>query len=179
MIFAILVLAFAVIDFVYIGGVDPITKEGRGYNHRVLAGQWAGAFETENAGGWNRVVFNFRHFFKWWVVLPKTSKPSVKLLLTCDGNGLLENLGGHLGGSTILVLLALWLFGSIPLSVLAGTAINIFHEYVAEGNYCDPSLVDLWLDQAGILLAVAFYGMITSRILRNRSFRFPLKTPRE
>jgi hypothetical protein len=156
-------------DLVHIAGIDPITKTGRGYGHHELARHWQGASGTENAFGWSRIGFNFRHFFKWWIVIPQTRGGGLKGVLTSDGNGLFENLGGHFAGSAILVFLALWLSGSIPWTVLAGTAINIFHEYVAEGSYCDPSFVDLWLDQAGILLAVAVYGIISMQIRRNRA----------
>lgn len=168
--FAFLVILFACIDYVFIAGVDPISKESRGYGHQALAKPWAGAAETENASGLNRVGFNFRHFFKWWVVLPKTAVGSgIKRVLTSDGNGLMNNLGGHLFGSAVIVLLALWLCRSVPLVAFAGTAMNVFHEYAAEGRFCDPSLVDLWLDQAGIILAVMVYGIIRLKIRRNRS----------
>ena len=163
-----LFLLFTVFDYVHIAGIDSITKENRGYGHQQIAKQWEGAAETENARGWDRVGFNFRHFFKWWVILPQTKGSGIKRVLTSDGNGLLNNLGGHFLGGTLLVLIALWLSRSVPLVTIAGTAINLFHEYVAEGRFCDPSLVDLWLDQAGIFLAVVLYKIITMKIHGNR-----------
>lgn len=168
LIFAVLVVAFAVIDFFCIARIDPITSEGRAYGHQEFAKSWAGAPETESVSGHDRVAFNFRHFFKWWVVPRPAGQPGLIPILTSDGNGLVENLGAHLGGSTVLVFAGLWLSGSIPGVAAAATAMNVFHEYAAEGSYCDPSFVDLWLDQAGIFLAVMIYGMITSKIGRNR-----------
>lgn len=167
--FVFLVAMFAVFDFSTIARVDPITKERRGYGHRELAKQWPGAFETENAYGWSRVGFNFRNIFKWWVVPPKTAKPGIAPQLAGDGNSLAYNLAGHFGGSVLLVLVALWLFRSVPLIMIVGTAVNIFHEYIAEGYYGDPSFIDLWLDQAGILFAVAVYRIITLKTRGDRS----------
>ena len=167
-VFVVLVMMFAVVDFVHITRSNPMTTEGHGYNHHEFAKLWAGAAETANICSWNRVGFNFRHFIKWWVVPPRMNGFGVTQMLTSDGNCLETNLAGHLGGSTLLVLIALWLSGSVPMVVVAGTAINIFHEYVAEGRYCDPSFVDLWLDQAGILLAVTVCRFVSWKAPRLR-----------
>jgi len=46
----------------------------------------------------------------------------------------------------------------MPLFVGAlGTGMNVFHEYVAEGQYCDPSFIDLWLGQVGLLAGIALF----------------------
>ena len=44
-----------------------------------------------------------------------------------------------------------------------GTALNIFHEYVAEGQYVGPSFIDLWLNQIGLLLAMLGYFLTRRR----------------
>ena len=163
-VFFILILLFAVFDYVRIAGIDSIAKSGAGYGHQEFVKPWPGAAATDKASGWDRAGFNFRHFFKWWFVFPPNRRGGIKGALTSDGNGLLNNLGGHLLGSAFLIFIALWLFRSIPLVVIAGTAMNIFHEYAAEGRFCDPSPVDLWLDQIGILLALAAYGIAVSTV---------------
>ncbi len=167
-IFAFLILLFAVFDYFHIAGIDSITKSGAGYGHQEFVKPWPGAAGTDKASGWDRAVFNFRHFFKWWAVFPPNRRGGIEGALTSDGNGLLNNLGGHLLGSAVLVFVALLFFRSIPLVVIAGTAMNIFHEYIAEGRFCDPSPVDLWLDQIGIMIAVALYGITASTVSKTR-----------
>jgi hypothetical protein len=165
-IFTVLVLLFAVFDYVHIAGIDSIAKSGAGYGHQEFVKSWPGAAETETVNGLKRVDFNFNHFIKWWIVFPPNRRGGIEGALTSDGNGLLNNLGGHLFGSAFLVFIALLVFRSIPMVVIAGTAMNIFHEYIAEGRFCDPSPVDLWLDQIGILLALAAYGIAISTVFK-------------
>jgi hypothetical protein len=43
---------------------------------------------------------------------------------------------------------------------IGANAMNIWHEYVAEGLYCDPSWVDLWLDSAGIATAMGLWFVL-------------------
>lgn len=170
-IFVVLAMTFAAVDYINVSGCNPVIKNGRGYSHCEFARLWTGAAETDNICGWNRVGFNFRHFFKWWFILPRAKTAGIKQLLTSDGNYIETNLIGHLGGSALLVLIALFLSGSVPTVVAAGTAINIFHEYVAEGRFCDPSFMDLWLDQIGILLAIAVYQTLRWTTLTLRKIK--------
>ena len=103
------------------------------------------------------MAFNFRHFCHWWLACPPHVKAKPAKLLSSDGNRLSTNLAGHFGGSLVLSLAALFLVPRPVLILLLGSGMNIFHEYVAEGQYVDPSFVDLWLDQLGLFLAVAFF----------------------
>jgi len=80
-----------------------------------------------------------------------------------DGNSFANNFCWHFIGSLALSALGLWLSRSLPWVFVCGTVVNVFHEYVAEGQYVDPSFIDLWLDQLGLLLAMLGYFLIRHR----------------
>lgn len=150
------VLALAVLDFAVAPLTDPHAASGAGYGHRPSspAGPDSGALR-----GYLRVRYNFRHFTHWWCAHPGW-RGGWRGVVSSDGNSALTNLGGHLGGSFLLSLAGLWLVPWPWLILAAGTALNIFHELVAEGQYVDPSFVDLWLDQAGLLLALGLFALL-------------------
>ena len=150
----------AVTDFVLAPRTDPHAAQGRGYGHRVTTPQGPG---HDASRGFPRVAFNFRHFFHWWLAYPPQCRAAPGKLLSSDGNSLTTNLAGHLGGSFALSLAGVFLAPRPAIILILGTGVNIFHEYVAEGQYADPSFVDLWLDQLGLALAVLLFVALRRR----------------
>ena len=150
-------LLFAAADFV----VAPLTDSlsGRGYAHRVT-GLDASDPDYGALRGYRRVKFNFRHFFHWWVAWPSGADADPVRLLSSDGNSVFHNLVGHFGGSLAASLLGMLIVPRALLIIALGTLMNVFHEYVAEGRYVDPSFVDLWLDQLGLFLAIAVFVLV-------------------
>jgi len=149
-------LVLAVSDFFIMPLVDPYARHGSGYEHHDPA-RYRGDPECGAMRGYRRVIFTFRHFPDWWLAWPSHAGVSPVKLLVSDGNSMVTNLFGHLGVSLILSLIAMFLV-PMPLFVGAlGTGMNVFHEYVAEGQYCDPSFIDLWLGQVGLLAGIALF----------------------
>jgi len=158
------VVILAAADFVLAPRTDPHAAQGHGYGHRATTPEAPG---DDALRGFPRVAFNFRHFCHWWLAFPPHARAKPAKLLSSDGNRWTHNLAGHFGGSLVLSLAALFLVPRPVLILLLGTGMNIFHEYVAEGQYVDPSFVDLWLDQLGLFLAVVFF--IGGRWRRSRA----------
>ena len=132
---------------------DPVAAQRRGYSHHFAFP--ANALYVDELWGWKRVAFNFRHFNVWWTRCPRSERiRTVADFLRCDGNSAAVNLGGHFGGSFLLTLAGLAIWPVPRVILLCGMLVNVFHEYVAEGRYVDPSFVDLWLDTLGLVLAV-------------------------
>jgi len=148
-------LVVLVFDLIWCPLTDKVPRHGKGYgSHRRSEG-----VAPPVRFGLKRVIHNFRHFTVYWRPPRKAGRGAgVPAFLTADGNSVWTNLGGHFGLSVLLCLTFLSL-GARWTWVLAGaTLVNVWHEYVSEGLYCDPSYVDLWLDQAGILLALGLFA---------------------
>lgn len=86
-----------------------------------------------------------------------------RLFLAGDGNPMASNLAWHLGGALALALLGLALSRNLPAVLVAGTAFNIWHEYVSEGRYVDPSCIDLWFGQTALAVAAALWLAMRGR----------------
>jgi len=135
-------------DFVLSPLTDPHAAAGRGYGHHVEALDPSDPHYGE-LRGWKRVRLNFRHFHIFWTHYPPNRQGGFRGFIASDGNSFANNFCGHFLGSIVLSALGLWLSHSLLWVFVCGTAVNIFHEYVAEGQYVDPSFIDLWLDQLG------------------------------
>ena len=149
--FRLIVLGLALGDLLFSPLTDPVARRMRAYRSRYAPDVPGGT-----AFGTVRVLRNFRLFFRFWAPppgVPRSWRP--RDVLTADGNSVVENLAGHFGLAVLMVLSAIALGVPVPDVLIAGTLINVWHEYVAEGLYCDPSWIDLWLDQAGLFTAVA------------------------
>ncbi len=110
--------------------------------------------------GVERVEENLSHFPVFWVKPPRPiSSPGS--FFTCDGNSAATNLLGH-GGPFGLYGLLLPLVGiSTGITFITGLFINVYHEYIAEGLYCDPSFCDLWISTVSLVV-----GLLIARFLR-------------
>jgi len=154
--FVAVCLVASAADFVIAPATDRRAAGGRGYGHHARV-----PYRNDPAygalRGHRRVMFNFRHFCHWWTAWPAGTGLSPMALVTSDGNVFTTNFFGHFVVSFVLCLLGLVVVRRILPVAVAGTAINIFHEYVSEGQYADPSFIDLWLDQLGLLLAVIVF----------------------
>ncbi len=157
-------LLLCILDFFAAPQTDPFAAKGNGYRHHI-AGLPVSDPDFAVLRGWRRVRLNFRHFFVFWMDWPEKAD-SFTSFIRSDGNSFANNFYGHFLGSVILSLLGLWLSGSLIAVGICGTVVNIFHEYVAEGQYVDPSFIDLWLDQLGLLLAMAAFACL--RQIRRR-----------
>jgi len=155
-------LLICALDFVVAPRTDARAAAGEGYGHHV-PGLDAEDPDYGELRGWRRVWFNFRHFHLFWVQRPPNSQGGLTGLLASDGNSFANNFCWHFLGSLVLSALGLWLSRSLPWVFVCGTVVNVFHEYVAEGQYVDPSFIDLWLDQVGLLLAMLGYFFIGRR----------------
>ncbi len=133
---------------------DRTARRGEGYgsNRTGTAGALPGRF------GPRRVLHNVRHFTVYWQPpAGRRRKPGLVGFLTADGNSPATNLLGHFGLAVLLCLIFLGLGARWTWVAAGATLVNVWHEYVSEGMYCDPSYVDLWLDQAGIGFALAVF----------------------
>ncbi len=156
-------ITLLLIDFFIIGRLDPVCRKGQGYGF----GYYLGKEEQRMIHyqyGFERIKYNFRNFFQFWAG-PTFGRRyySLKEFLTLDGNSLIWNVS-HFLCFFIFSLILLLFFKLNPLSVfLIGLLVNIFHEYIAEGIYVDPSFNDLWLDLLGTLSGILI-GIIFGRI---------------
>ena len=158
-------LGIALADLVGAPLIDRHAAAGKGYGHHAgVPGRATPGFKALR-GPW-RVWFNFRHALHWWTAWPARAGAHPVKLLTSDGNSMATNLAGHFGGSFVLALLALVLVPRPWLIAALGTVMNVFHEYVAEGRYCDPSFIDLWLDEFGLALAIGCFMFVRWRAMR-------------
>jgi len=150
--FAVLVIA----DFFIMPAGDSYAAKGKGYRHgNTVLDTTDPYYQTLRGPG--RVIFNFRNFLHWWTACPSGVGMSPIKILESDGNSIVQNVIGHFVLSFILSLIAVLLVPRPILICLLGTFMNIFHEYVSEGQYVDPSFVDLWLDQLGLFFAIILF----------------------
>lgn len=112
-----------------------------------------------------RVKHNFKHFFRYWVSAPANVKiKSFQNFITLDGNPWYENIFGHLIIFSLFGFLYSLIGAGAFNTFLTGTIINIAHEYIVEGMYCDPSFVDLWLDTIGLLSGIIIYQIFKKTV---------------
>lgn len=144
------------IDFFLIGRIDPISRAGQGYGF----GYYLKEKEQKmiyHQYGWERIKYNFRNFFQFWREPPlgkKYSNLKEFLLLDVPPSKLLFNIL-HFFAFLIFTLLLFYFFHlPVWLVFLIGMFFNIFHEYVAEGIYLDPSFNDLWTNTLGLLVGL-------------------------
>jgi len=146
-------------DFFIVNLTDIVARSKIGYSFDypdTLAGQW----QNTPQYGLQRIAYNFNHFALFWTKTPNNIQiKSFYQLMTVDGNSFWMNLS-HLILFFIFALLLMRLFKLSWWQVLIiGIVVNIFHEYIAEGIYADPSFIDLWLDSLGTILGI-LVGMI-------------------
>jgi len=150
------------IDFFVIGKIDKVSRAGQGYgfNYPLSAREQHLLYQRY---GWPRIVYNFSHFFQFWLSPPPAKKFHNLwdfLHLDVPPSSVLFNIL-HFFAFLIFALVLLYFF-RLPLwfVFLSGLFFNIFHEYISEGIYVDPSFNDLWTDTigllAGLLLVVIF-----------------------
>ena len=161
-------LILCLLDFYGAPLTDPHAQAGNGYRHHV-EGLDRSNSDFEVMRGWRRVRLNFKHFFLFWLDFPTNWKGSFVGLVTSDGNSFANNFYGHFIGSVIFSAAGLWLSRSLLWVGICGTLVNICHEYVAEGQYVDPSFIDLWLDQFGLFLAMGGFALIQLIAIRKTS----------
>ena len=152
-------LILCLLDFYGAPRTDPHAHAGKGYRHHV-EGLDSSNSDFEVMRGWRRVRLNFKHFFLFWFDFPGNWKGGFVGLVTSDGNSFANNFYGHFIGSVVLSAAGLWLSRSLLCVGICGTLVNICHEYVAEGQYVDPSFIDLWLDQFGLILSMGGFALI-------------------
>lgn len=141
-------------DFFIVNLTDIVARSKIGYSFDypdTLVGQW----QNTPQYGLQRIAYNFTHFSLFWTKTPNNIQiKSFYQLMTVDGNSLWMNLS-HLILFFIFALLLTRLFKLSWWQVLIiGIVVNIFHEYIAEGIYADPSFIDLWSDTAGTILGI-------------------------
>ncbi|NOY83132.1 MAG: hypothetical protein GXP31_19220 [Kiritimatiellaeota bacterium] len=158
----IVLLAVMLGDLIWSPLTDPTARRSGGYgSNRTREG-----VSPPVRFGPRRVLHNFRNFAVFWrPPAGRRRKSGLTGFLTADGNSLTTNLFGHFGLAVLLCLIFLGLGANWTWVAAGATLVNIWHEYVSEGMYCDPSYVDLWLDQAGIGFALAGFALF--RLLRN------------
>lgn len=143
-------------DFFIVSRTDAAARSKIGYGFDypdTLVGQW----QNTPQYGLQRLAYNFGHFSLFWTKTPNNIQiKSFYQLMTVDGNPLWMNLS-HLILFFIFAILLMRLFKLSWWQVLLiGIIVNIFHEYVAEGIYVDPSFIDLWLDSLGTIVGIIF-----------------------
>lgn len=149
-------------DYFFLARLDPISRRQVGYPFSypsTVINQW----QDTPYYGLKRIGYNFGHFGLFWL---KMSEGAVNnnfyQFFTQDGNPLWMN-KAHLICFFLFTLILLWWFRiKWWLAFLIGFFINVFHEYVAEGIYVDPSFIDLWIDLVGIILGL-FIGLVVLR----------------
>lgn len=152
------------IDFFVIGRIDKISREqiGYGYHYPIGANEQNLLYQRY---GWPRIDYNFSHFFQFWQNPPpgRTFHNLIEFLqLDIPPSTVLFNIL-HFFAFAIFAILLLCSFRlPIWLVFLIGIFFNIFHEYISEGIYLDPSFNDLWVDTMGLLIGlliwVSFFG---------------------
>lgn len=172
----LVVLFILLFDFFILSKLDVISRNQKGYQFvypSTLVDEW----QNTALYGSKRIAYNFDHFCLFWLKMPEQSNiHSFHQLITQDGNPLWMNLS-HFACFFLFTLFLIWWFKLKRWqAILFGFLINIFHEYIAEGIYVDPSFIDLWLDTAGILFGILisllgqklpYYILIFSRNLTN------------
>lgn len=162
--FIFLFLVFLlIIDLFILSKLDPLPRQARGYGFGYPV-----KFRIEEIEqyqfGWRRVVYNFEIFFLFWSKPPfgKTYQ-SLKDFLSLDYSPLSYNIAHFFAFLTFAIIL-LWLFRlNVFWVLIIGLFFNIFHEYIAEGIYMDPSFNDLWVDTLGLLMGLFIFVLFIKK----------------
>jgi len=144
------------IDFFVIGKIDPVSRAGQGYgfNYPLRADE---QFLIYQRYGWPRIKYNFRHFFQFWLSPPiGKSFRNLKELLSLDipPSTLFFNVLHFFAFFIFTIILFYFFHLSFWQIFLISLFFNIFHEYIAEGIYLDPSFNDLWTNSLGLLVGL-------------------------
>lgn len=151
-----IVVLIAAADLVVSPLTDPRARRGRAYASRYPPDE-----AVARAFGPERVARNVRLFGAFWKPPPGLRlRGGLWKILAADSNPAWTNLLGHFGLAVALGVIALCLEVPVIAVLTAGTLINVWHEYVSEGMYCDPSWIDLWLDQCGLVAAVVVWRVL-------------------
>lgn len=161
----LLLICLLLIDFFVIGKIDSRSNQqiGYGYNY-PLGGQEQNLLYQRY--GWPRLVYNFSNFFQFWQAPPpgRTAHNIIEFFqLDVPPSTVLFNIF-HFFAFAIFAILLLYFF-HLPLWLVfaIGIFFNVFHEYIAEGIYVDPSFNDLWTDSLGLLVGILVYIIFLRR----------------
>jgi len=150
------------IDFFIIGKLDEVSRrhEGYGYYYPLKEKEQHLLYQRY---GWPRILYNFSHFFQFWLSPPPGKRfHNLWEFLNLDvpPSSFLFNIC-HFFAFFLFSLFLLYFF-RLPILVvfLIGIFFNIFHEYIAEGIYMDPSFNDLWVNLLGNLFGLLIWLLI-------------------
>lgn len=147
------------IDFFIIGKVDPVSHNQIGYGYQYPLGQNEQHLIHQRYG-WPRIVYNFSNFFQFWQSPPpgRSFSNLIEFLhLDVPPSSVLFNILHFFAFAFFAIFLLVFFRLPIWAVFLIGMFFNIFHEYVAEGIYVDPSFPDLWIDTIGLLVGILTY----------------------
>jgi len=161
-------ICLLLIDFFIVGKIDRASNQKIGYNYNYPLN-----FSEQNLFyqryGWPRIAYNFSNFFQFWQNPPpgRTFDNIIDFLnLDVPPSSVFFNIL-HFFAFAIFAIFLLYLFRlPIWLVFLIGVFFNIFHEYIAEGIYADPSFNDLWFDSLGLLVGILVYELATNFKIR-------------
>jgi hypothetical protein len=167
----LLLICLLLIDFFIIGRIDSKSNLhiGYGYNYPLGANEQSLLYQHY---GWPRLIYNFSHFFQFWQSPPpdKTFHNLLGFLsLDIPPSTIIFNVLHFFAFAIFVFLLLYFLHLPIGLVFLIGMFFNIFHEYIAEGIYVDPSFNDLWTDTIGLLVGLLAYELATNFKIRINS----------
>jgi len=157
----LLLVCLLLIDFFVIGKIDYLSKQEIGYGYQYPLGSNEQHLLYQRYG-WPRIIYNFSNFFQFWQAPPPGrifSNLIEFLYLDVPPSTFLFNIF-HFFAFLIFALILLRFF-CLPIWAvfLIGMFFNIFHEYIAEGIYIDPSLPDLWIDTIGLLTGILIFNL--------------------
>lgn len=164
----LLLICLLLIDFFIIGRIDSKSNQqiGYGYNYPLGSNEQNLLYQHY---GWPRLVYNFSHFFQFWQSPPpgKTFHNLLGFLsLDIPPSTIFFNILHFFAFAFFAFLLLYFLRLPIWMVFLIGIFFNIFHEYIAEGIYVDPSFNDLWTDSLGLLTGLLTYEVVTNFKIR-------------
>ncbi|MFN3301743.1 MAG: hypothetical protein ACK413_01800 [Patescibacteria group bacterium] len=142
------------IDFFIIGKIDEISRKKIGYPYfyPLTKGEEQLLYQRY---GWPRIVYNFSHFFQFWLSPPPAKNfRNLKEFLYLDvpPSNVFFNILHFFAFLIFAIILLLFFRLNVFLVLFIGLFFNIFHEYIAEGIYIDPSFNDLWTNLLGTLV---------------------------
>lgn len=152
-------ISLLLIDFFVIGKIDPASNQKTGYGYYYPLGVNEQSLSYQHYGG-TRIAYNFSHFFQFWQNPPpgRTFHNLIEFLhLDVPPSSVFFNILHFFAFAIFAILLLYFLRLPIWLVFLIGVFFNIFHEYISEGIYMDPSFNDLWTDSLGLLVGMLIY----------------------
>lgn len=162
----LLFVCLLLIDFFVVGKLDKMSARKIGYSYHYPLGVGEQNLLYQRYG-WQRVVYNFKHFFQFWQSPPPGKRfHNLREFLQLDvpPSTVFFNILHFFAFAIFAFLLLYFLRLPIWLVFLIGVFFNIFHEYIAEGIYLDPSFNDLWTDTIGLLVGMLIYIIFFPRI---------------